>query len=674
MRARTSIRTALMCGAAAIIASPVWAQDNDTVIELDPIFLGKSKREVQTDIAESETVIGQEEMNDRQASTIAELVDSVPGVTLINGASPQGSGINIRGFGANPTYGSDQKVLIQIDGASVGSEELYRIGTQLYTDPELYKEVTVLRGMGGSYEYGSGAIGGTILLETKDASDFTNGELGFRFRETLQYNSNGDGFTSSSILAWQPTEDFEVLGNYTYRNQGLQTDGSGAIIGNSDFSLPSAALKLRKFFGDAKEHRFELSLSDTNSEALDVPYDSFGTTTDSFGNVDRFTHTQTGVLTYGYNPADNDLIDLSVVLSYANQEIEQSYVAGSSSLEGTPSFPFLLPLVEADHQYETTKLTVKNASTFATGNVTHNMRYGAEFSQRDRLDASSAPGGTDERLALFLVDEMDFGNGLILTPGVRYEDQHIGGSGTYYDNSALMGGISAYYGFQSGWGVFGSAGYTENMPIIDDLGTAAYMTQPEKGRNFELGFSFDNASVFSESDQLGFKVTGYKTDVWDVTSYSHTVGTTSYPVTEINTRGLEIEGRYAHASGAYVDLNANIQRGTFRAPTAPAGDQNGDWRGIPADQLRLTLGKRWGETIDLSWEIVADANMSRSTSPTPSQVVNNVRATFRPQSGVLEGAEVRVGLENVFDELYTPHLATRPAPGRTLKLSLAKTF
>ncbi len=663
-----------MCGVATLIAMPAWAEEGDEIIALDPIYLGKSKREVQTDIAESETIIGQEEMNDRQARTVAELVDSVPGVTLINGASPQGSGINIRGFGANSTYGNDQKVLVQIDGASVGSEELYRIGTQLYTDPELYKQVTVLRGMGGSFEYGSGAIGGVILLETKDASDFTGGEIGMRLRQTLQYHSNGDGLVSSTIMAWQPTENIEILGNYTWRQQGTMQDGSGNDIGNSAFELPSWGLKARAYLDPDREHRMELSLTDTNAEDRDVPYDSFGTTGGSFGNVDRDTHTRTAVVTYGYNPVDTELIDFTLRYSYADQQIDQSYVPGSSPLEPTPTWPFLEPLLNTDHRYETSKLTAKNVSYFSTGGISHNMRAGLEWSERTRLDASSAPGGTDERIALFVVDEMDFGNGLTVTPGLRYESQNIGDGVTDYDNSALMGGVSAFYAFSSGWGIFGSAGYTENMPIIDDLGTPLYMTQPEKARSYEIGFSYAGTSIFTDADSIAFKATAYVTDVWDVTSYTTTVLGVNYPIADVETKGLEIEARYTMDTGFYMDVNANAQRGTYSAPAAPAGSQTGDWNNIPADQLRVTFGKRWGEEVDLSWEVVADAAMTRSTNPSPSNVVNNLRATYKPQSGVFEGVEIRASVENVFDRTYTQHLATRTAPGRNFVLSLAKTF
>ncbi|KAA0909628.1 ligand-gated channel [Aquicoccus porphyridii] len=663
MRVNRTVRAALMLGAATIWALPATAQD--TVTELDEVVLGKSKREVRTDTARSETNVDQDEIEDRQASTIAELTDSVPGVTLINGQSPQGSGINIRGFGANSTYGSDQKVLIQVDDADVGAEELYRIGTQLFTDPALYKQVTVIRGMAGTFEYGSGVIGGLVRLETKDASDFTGGVPGFKLRQTLQFSTNGDGTTSSTIMAWQPTHDFEVLGNFTYATQDEQVDGSGAVIGNSSFELPSWQLKAKKTFGDG-DHSLSFSITETASDDKDVPYDSFMTTGGSFGNVDRKTHQRTATLAYNYNPVGNDMVDLDVILSYADQKIEQSYIPGSSPLEGTPTFPRLLPLVNADHRYETTKLTFKNTARFETGTVFHNLRAGVEFKHKKRRDASSAPGGTDERIALFVVDDMSIGERLTLTPALRYETQNISNDTASYTNDALMGGVSAHYRIGNGFAVFGSLAYTENLPIIDDMTTPAYMTQSEKASTVELGFSYDRLDVFTPGDDLSFKATAYKTKVWDVTSYT---SATMMPVTDIELEGLELEAAYSVSSGLYMDLNANIQRGRETAP-APGGY----WRGIPANQLRLTVGKRWQEELDLSWEVVANARMKRATTPTPSNVVHNLRGTYRPQSGVLKGTELRVGVENLLDLDYTPHLATRKAPGRTIKFTLAKTF
>ncbi|TCP44150.1 TonB-dependent receptor plug domain-containing protein [Rhodovulum marinum] len=655
MNARSTTICVLLCGTALTLTLPAAAQDSFT---LDPVFLAKSKREVLTDTATAETVVDEEEIEDRQAATIAELVDSVPGVTLINGTTPQGSGINIRGFGANSTYGSDQKVAIQVDGANVGSEELYRIGTQLFTDPELYKEVTVIRGMAGTFEYGSGIVGGLVRLDSKDASDFTGGEPGVKLRQTLQYGSNGNAWVSSTILAWQPTERLEFLGNYTYRSQDVQQDGSGDDIGTDGFDLPSWLVKGKYTFGAGDAQSVSLSFSDTSSDEKDVPYDTFGTSAGAFGNVDRKTRSRTAILEYRLDPADNPLLNLTATLSYADQEIDSEGVSGQTG--------GLAALVNADHRYETTKLTVKNRAQFDAGAFGHDLRTGVELIRKERRDAASAPGGTDERLALFAVDDMTVG-GLTLTPALRYETQRIGGAAyDDYENDALMGGISARYAFGNGWAVFGSAAYTENLPIIDDLGTPAYMTQSEKARSYEIGLSYDRTGVFRDGDDFAVKANLYHTEIRDITSYTTS---TMIPITDARLKGLELEAAYSLSDGYYADVNANVARGKNRTP-----GNKGDWEGTPADQLRLTMGRKWDDRFDLSWEVVHDARMDRASNPTPSSTVHNLRATWRPDRGMFEGTEIRVGLENAFDLDYTPHLATRPAPGRTVKLTLARSF
>ena len=674
MTAQPSVRAWLLLSAATLVTLPATAQDT---FELDTVLLAESKREVATDTATAETTVDQTEIADRQADSIAELVDTVPGVTIVNGNTPQGSSINIRGFGATSSNGTDQKVAIQLNGADVGSEEIYRVGTQLFTDPALYKQVTVVRGIAGTFEYGSGIIGGLIRAETKDAVDITGGETGFRLRQTIELGSNGNQAASSTIVAWQPTESFGVIGNYTYRHNGVMVDGAGAPINVKPSNLPTYMVGMLYTFGNANEHALRATYSDTTAAEEDVPYDSFGLTSDMFGNVDRSVRARTATLEYTFDSQTTDLINLTAAFSRADQQIDSSYIAGSSSFEGTPMWPFMAAavtgLADADHRYVTNKVTLKNQALFATGMFEHDLRFGVEGVWKDRADANAAPGGTDRRFAVFAVDDIRWG-GLTLTPAVRFEHQRIGSATTaYYTNDALMGGLSGRYAFgTSGLAVFGSLAYTENLPIIDDLDPTsanypAYMTQSEKARSYELGVSLDRASVLAAGDQLSLKVNGFQNTVWDITSYTTA---TRLPITDALIRGVEIEGSYSMANGFYTDVNANFMRGWGTDATGVRGD----WSGIPANQIRATIGKRFGQEYDLSWEVVHDFAMSNAATPTPASTVHNLRATYVAQDGFLEGAEVRFGVENLFDLDYTPHLATRAAPGRTFKVSLAKTF
>ncbi|KAA2315483.1 ligand-gated channel [Pseudooceanicola sediminis] len=644
-----TLRRLLLGSVALVLPHAALAQSEE--ITLAPIVV-ESDREVQTQTATPVTVIDQEEIDDRQASTTAELLDSVPGVNLVNGSTPGGSAINIRGMGAwSGTYGTDQTVQIIVDGATSGAEELYRIGTQLYTDPALYKQAEVIRGSVGTFEYGSGAIGGMVRFDTKDASDFTNGQDGFAARQYLGYNSNGDGLVTSSTLAWQASDALELLFNYTWREQGAYEDGNGETVENTDFATPSYLAKGTVHFGQDREHSLTLSYSDTQSSEKDVPYDQFGSS--NFGNVDRDVHSKTSVLKYSYDSLNSDLVNVDVILSRAQQTIDQESSTGST-----------MSLLNADQDYVTTKLTAKNTMEFVTGQADHRLRMGAEYILKDRLDASSAPGGDDERHALFLVDDITFG-GFTFSPAVRFEDQDIDGSeygyGTYH-NTALMGGASLRHQWASGFAVFGSWSYTEGMPILDDLTNAAYMTQSQKAETWELGVSFDRRDLLASGDRLALKVNAYHTDVWDVTSYSN--------ITDLEVEGVEIEASYATDAGYYGDLNASFANGYNRTPDAASNF----WSQQPADKVRLGLGKRFDSGLNLKWEGVWALDMDRATTPTPGVVLHNVSVGYTADSGMLKGVDMRLGVENLLDEYYQPHLATRPAPGRTVKVSLGRTF
>ncbi|PRX33697.1 hemoglobin/transferrin/lactoferrin receptor protein [Meinhardsimonia xiamenensis] len=680
------MHNSLLRGTTALVllslAAPGLAQ------EADPGFLGTliltaGKRDLSFGTALSRTVVDEEEIEDRQASTVAQLIDSVPGVTLVNGTTPQGSGINIRGFGANTTYGTDQKIAVQIDGASVGSEELYRIGTQLFTDPLLYRRVEVIRGTIGSFAYGSGIVGGVVKLETRDASDFTHGETGVGGSQTFEYSSNGAGWVSSTNLAWMPARGTEFLLNYTYRDQGELKAGDGSVIGNSSFQTPSYLAKGRFTFGPEDAHSLMLSHSNTVADDRDVPYDQFGTTGGSFGNVDRRTDTRQTVLEYRFDPA-SELIDLRANLSYSDQQIDQQYVAGSSPLESSPFFGSVRALADADHRYETTKLTVSNRALFDTGVIGHDVLAGFEAQRRVRSEngAAGAPGGTNDRYALFVIDEMSIGR-VTVTPALRYESSRIesavplAGAPDVFEKDALMGGLALAYDFGNGLSVFGSAAYTEGLPIIDDLGTSATalrrMNTSEKSRTLELGMEFTGSSVFAAGDSFTIRANYYDTELWDITSYTVS-GSTSTNLDHVSSRGFELEASYGLANGFYLDLGGHVGQGTEFNPDGTSRT----WRNSPADRVQMTLGRKWGERLDLSWEIVhATDRMDSSGAVLPDVTLHNLRATWRPRGQRwLDDTEVRFGVENLLNVDHVGHLASpsRKSPGRTFKVSLTKAF
>lgn len=109
------------------------------------------------------STINQAQMDVLQANNMASVIDKVPGATMTGSPRPGGQVINIWGM-------KDSKnVPITVDGA-LKTFDKYQQGN-LYVDPDLIKQVTVNKGA-FIPEVGNGGVGGSVQLQTKDATDF----------------------------------------------------------------------------------------------------------------------------------------------------------------------------------------------------------------------------------------------------------------------------------------------------------------------------------------------------------------------------------------------------------------------------------------------------------------------------------------------------------------------
>lgn len=662
------IASATVLASFAFPAMPVQAQD----FELDPIEVERSLRGVATNTATAETTLDQQELDARQAATLAELMDTVPGVTLSNAATPQGSSINIRGLGSDAgVYGSNTKVNIVLDGVSKGQEELYRQGSTLTVEPELFNEVKVIRGPAESFRFSSGAIGGTVEAVTKDAADFLEGGDTFAVRQKLSFESNGTGLQSSTILAWAPDERLDVIAFMGYREAQDYTDGAGNVAADTGYKLPSAMLKAKYRVSDALS--FTASVARTKNQLRDVSFDFMGSLFPA--RVDADIEDTTAYLAMNYQPLGNPLVNLTAKMIYSDELIENV----SSTTTST--------IYNADNRTKRRALVLENQSVFATGSADHTLLAGLEIGERvrsslshDGSNAGSTPGGKDEYVAVYLTDEIRMG-ALTLTPQLRYEAQTITSDnntavadGAQFSADDWAGALSARYALTESWAVFGTAAYNTNLPIIDDLTSATNIQTTEKATTYELGVSFDRQDSFAEGDRFAAKLSGFDTRIWDNTTYTNYLTYTDPTAdgSNIRLRGLELELSYANPA-FYVDLNAARIRGTW-------GD--GSWfNNAPADSVQLTLGKKFlDDQLNLSiearhdWATARNVQSDGSSARSDSFTVYTVSAAYRPQSGTFKDVEFRAAIENLFDEDYQPYLSSRTAPGRSLKFSLAKVF
>lgn len=678
-------QTSILAICASLCASGLWAQEVLDTTDIDVIgtvVIGESRRGVQTGTAASRTEIDQDEIDARQATTLGQLIDTIPNVSLINGILPQGSGITIRGLGAQAgTFGTDGKINVVIDGVQSGAEEIYRNGSFLSLEPELFKELDVTRGPADGFRFSGGAIGGTVEATTKDARDFLEGGDTFSFRQKLGYESNGDGLLSTSILSFAPTDRLDVLAFYGYRTANDRTDGNGNTLEATEFRQEAFLLKTNYALTDNSTLKSSFLKNDIPER--DVLYSSYDP---NFSDepVDRDTEDTTAFVEYNLDSADSELINLTARLQYKKEVIDIRSLTGETGI------------FDADHQTTTYSLRVTNQAAFNTGSLSHDLLTGIEIGQRERTSYAdgtttndiSAPGGTDDYVAVFFTDEIEIGDALTVTPQARYEKQTLTSydneagfsrgrpvpaipDGTEFKKDALTGALSAHYELTDAVAVFGTVAYNENLPILDDI-RGAFARQSEKARSYEAGVSFDGFDVFASDDVLKAKLTGYHSHIWDVTTY--------FGVEDVDLWGGELELSYAHPA-FYVDVNAGISRGSTDNGTA-------HFRQASGRQAQVALGKRFfDDQLDLSFEakhawdhdktpVAAPAagESPSAFSPTDAYTVYTISSTYKPNSGPLEGVEVNASIENLFDKEYRAYGNTRNGIGRTFKLSLAKTF
>ena len=668
-------------------------------------IVADESRGVQTDSANPETVVELDEIENRQASTFSELLDSVPNVNLVNGATPQGTAINIRGLGSvGGLYGSDGKVGVVVDGVVSGSESIYRNSGLLSLEPELFREIKVNRGASGSFEYGPGFMGATIASELKEASDFLFDGDKFAFRQKFGFESNGFSRLTSSILATAPNDNINALFFYGYREVDDRVNGEGETIEYSRFKMPSYVAKINYSFNS--QNKLTYCITQTSIPERNVPYNAL-TLSDGLSFVDRDTIDKTQYLAYNYNPISSDLVDFEVKFSLKSEVKDIFNSTYVNRRTGLPSDIF-----EGKHSTETSTLKICNNDYFETTNlISNSIIFGIEISKRT-LEAKDnegnnlgyTSGGEDKSYTFFITDEIDANNGIYLTPQLRFDQQKLisknnnfiyvdrfGVSnpaipdGTSYNQSSLTGGIDGRYQFNDTFSLTGGLFYNENLSGLNELRLDTVNTS-EKGVTYEIGISCDN-SEFAKSEENILKA---KLNLFQIKIYDSKY--TEYALPDVDSDGNDVENQCEKIllKGAeleisyetpnfYIDFNAGIVYGT-------AFTEDGhevDYSQATAPSFQLTIGKYFlDKQLNLMVEpkrVMAQIRTDETEEinalyPSEPYTTFSVSSIYKPTEGFFRGFEFRASIENATDEAYRTYLSNRLALGRNLKFSISRTY
>lgn len=688
----------------ALAAAPAVAQEADeTVFQmLGRIIFGTGTAKVAIDTPQAVTALEQDDLDRKQPSTIGDVLKGVPGVQAA-GASARslGQAFNIRGIGNSEQTASEERIKVVVDGAPKFFEQ-YRMGS-FFGDLELFKRVEILRGPASSTLYGSGTIGGVVAFTTKDASDYlAEGETSaLRFKSG--YESNGD-VTKLGVIYARRARNADFLLSLNSSQGSDKTDGAGTVLAGTAHQSVSGLAKAKLSFGNDDDQSLTLALSRTDTDLDDAAVAQTGgaATIPSFGFADIHSVDDTATLTWRHGFAANDLLDLTVQLSYTDTAVSKRNFTGSPLTCAPGTFQVLC---DSDFGYTTTTLKIENTADLSSGDWQNFLTFGLQLSEQERTATSSLgslgfhPEGTDRKIGVYAQGEFVWSERLTIIPGLRVDfgDRTPSAAtaalgGTSVEDSAVSPKLSALYKLNDSWGVFGTIARTERMPTLDELYSTdggrlpSLDLEKEEADSIELGVTYQREGLFTEDDLLQLKATVFHNDL---TNLIVTNGATGAVPRYLNVRSAEIWGGeleasydaerwfaslgYSNVKSAYRDMPDPLANGLTIADT-------------PAQNVALTLGVKVPDRgLILGWTAYYfDAITTNSVSTaaagtitptyTPSYHTHDLFVTWKPETGALAGIDVTLTVENVFDANYRNNLALDQAQGMNAKLSIGKNF
>jgi iron complex outermembrane receptor protein len=195
--------------------------------EQEPVDLGEVVVTATRDSEQSRqvpynvSVINEEGIKQSNAQDVADVLRTVPGVTVSNNTdNPKGSSVDIRGFGE----AGSMNTLVLVDGRRVNAIDIS--GTDWSQIPlDQIERIEVIRG-GGSVLYGDNAVGGVVNIITKKGqgkpsvqAGALGGSYGLNIQRASSQGSVGD-FRYTVHARHENTVGFRDNGNYDGQDYG----------------------------------------------------------------------------------------------------------------------------------------------------------------------------------------------------------------------------------------------------------------------------------------------------------------------------------------------------------------------------------------------------------------------------------------------------------------------
>lgn len=522
------------------------AESEETLVIAEVEIAGQ-RESFEVDPTRSRTTVTAKELERRQSSNVFTVLQDVAGVSVNGGPLAGGMSFNIRGAG------DTEDVLIKVDGA-VRNFEKYRFGSGVFIEPELLKAVEVTRGPAGALQ-GSGAIGGAVEMQTKDAADLLRpGErAGARFKGGFSSNNEekmgsasayGAAFGALDLLAnvtWRGSDNVRTAGGDELQN--TKTDRYSGLAKATYSSRPGARISFAEMY---------------SQESTLQPFDATIGVPGVFGFVRRAVTDSTSTANFDYTPEApffSSWINLKGTLGYTTTSVTDSDKQDAKGV--------LIPNSPTNFfDYAITTINLTNTSRFRLGPLRTATTYGIQYNHNSReaktnqfhptqgrvtVDNLSQPSGDKSYLAYMAEHRVEIGD-LSAFGALRHDTYKV--EVTAQETRNLLGaeGRSPQIAFAKAmpsagiaWTILGGPvtlfyNYIEAFrpPLLDEYfmqgafgrcpsflfgalapvsGVCGTYYAPERSRNQEIGLSLRYPGLIQHGDTLNAKLTFFRNRV-----------------------------------------------------------------------------------------------------------------------------------------------------------------
>ena len=700
-------KKAIACVIGAVFSGQLYAAQMPVAqAEIEPVVVTADRNAQTLDkAAPNVSVIGRKTLNQASAQNLDDIVMYEFGVSVPSDNNRRGhAGINIRGIDGN-------RILMMVDGVRIpesyaGGGSNGAISGRDMVESDTLKQVDIVKGPYSAL-YGSDALGGVVNMVTLSPSDFVDaGKRGyFGLKHSYRGRDRSHGVTATVAGFHENAEGLLML----TRRQGHETENMGSDTSYSTARTATNPQKNNAYNILAKgnigneRHRLE-TLYEQYYHANDTVLanglgsQSRGPVTIATSESNARDRIRRQRIEAGYRYTGEGRLKEANLTAYQQKlRTEDDAVDASITRMGTRQLGNSTRY--SDYGFNQTIRGLNGRSVWEfDGAVKQTVVAGAEYKHtetarpRDSLTVDNLTGAVSKVYAgstypnktfpdskrktfsVYAQDSLTFGNGIVLTPALRYEKDKLNtstdqaylnanpsGTATRFSDSAFTPSLRLSVPMGEQFTSFATYSQGFRTPPFDSATMAfanttyGYAVIPnanlksERSNSFELGMKFKNERARA---QVTAFYNRYRNFINRTEIGTSTVG--SRPIIQYQYQNLDHVKTYgAEASAAYKFLPGWQVSGSIAWMRGKQQD------GTPLDSaypLNGVLGvdyaqEKWGGDTKLRWSKKHSRVSSDSIFQAPGYGVWDVGAWYKPSKNV----EIGANIYNIGNKKYWQH-------------------